>query len=57
MLVFEERGKLGIPREKPLRARTSTNNKLSFMSLLDRATQALALLVLTFDVSATYSFT
>jgi len=29
MLVFEERGKPDIPGENPLRARTSTNNKLN----------------------------
>ena len=29
MLVFEERGKTGVPREKPLGARMRTNNKLN----------------------------
>jgi len=28
MLVFEERGKTGVHREKPLGAKTITNNKL-----------------------------
>ena len=28
MLVFEERGKAGVPRKKPLGARMRTNNKL-----------------------------
>ena len=29
MLVFEERGKTGVPAEKPLRAKERTNNKLN----------------------------
>ena len=29
VLVFEERGKTGVPGEKPLVARTRTNNKLN----------------------------
>ena len=34
MLVLEERGKRGVPREKPLRTRMRTNNKLNLHMML-----------------------